>query len=177
MIPWLYSLGFSITFGTLFAKIRRIYNIFNQQSHTPVAASLRQNSFRNRQDIVATRETLLTVGGVFILDFFVLALWTAVDPLHWERYTIRVDQFGELLESQGYCVSDHWKPFFGAIVSIHITWVALATFMCYKARAIPTQYSEHKYVTVALFSNLQLFILGSKCSNASSFPSSMVSRI
>ncbi|CAJ1917965.1 unnamed protein product [Cylindrotheca closterium] len=157
-IPWLYSLGFSITFGALFAKIRRIYSIFNQQCERPVSDTL-TSSFRVRGNISA-KETLFTIGGVLLLDFTVLALWTALDPLHWERFTTLEDQFGDPLESQGYCTSDHWEPFFGMLVIIHISLVALATYMCYKARGIPTQYSEHKYVTVAMGSNLQLFMLG-----------------
>lgn len=159
-IPWLYSLGFSITFGTLFAKIRRIYSIFNQQCERPVGDTMR-SSFRVR-GYISTKETLFTIGGVLLLDFAVLSLWTALDPLHWERSITLEDQFGDPLESQGHCTSDHWRPFFGILVAIHVSLVVLATFMCYKARLIPTEYSEHKYVTVAMVSNLQLFILGSK---------------
>ena len=67
-IPWLYSVGFSITFGTLFAKIRRVYIIF-------------KSAMQMRRNIVTFQETLGVIGAVLSVDITVLIVWTLVDPL------------------------------------------------------------------------------------------------
>lgn len=146
-IPWLYSVGFSITFGTLFAKIRRVYIIFKS------AADMRRT-------IVTVRETLAVIGAVLMVDVTILIVWTIADPLEWQRNIISADQFGAPLESQGFCSSDHWAVFAGVITAMHLLLLAVACYLCYVSRGIPTKFSEGKYVSIAMISNLQIFIVG-----------------
>lgn len=153
-IPWLYSVGFSITFGTLFAKIYRVYGIF-LRGRTSVAST--------RRSSVSFQDTLLTIGKVLLLDVVILGLWTGLDPLHWQRYVIQQDQFGFTLESQGVCTSEDWKLFLGALVALHVALCIVACYMCYVSRNIPSRFSEHKYLTIAMVSNLQVFAIGGTC--------------
>jgi hypothetical protein len=146
-IPWLYSVGFSITFGTLFAKIRRVYLIFRS------AADLRRHT-------VTFQETLAVTAGVLLLDIAILTVWTVVDPLRWERTTVQADKFGEPLESEGHCTSDHWQWWTGTIAVLHVSLMGFACYLCYVSRDIPTKFSEGKYVSIAMFSNLQIFVVG-----------------
>jgi len=150
-IPWLYSVGFSITFGTLFAKIYRVYGIF-LRGCTSVAPT--------RRSSVSFQDTLLTIGKVLLLDVVILGLWTGFDPLHWQRFVIQQDQFGFTLESQGLCTSEDWKLFLGALVALHVALCIVACYMCYVSRNIPSRFSEHKYLTIAMVSNLQVFAIG-----------------
>ncbi|CAJ1959354.1 unnamed protein product [Cylindrotheca closterium] len=155
-IPWLYSVGFSITFGTLFAKIRRVYGIF-AEAHRSTNRRVVDSS---RRAYTSWQDTLSMIGKVLLLDVVILVLWTGVDPLHWQREIIRQDQFGFTLESRGSCTSENWRPFLGALVALHITLCVIACYMCYVARNIPSRYSEHKYLTIAMVSNLQVFAIG-----------------
>jgi gamma-aminobutyric acid type B receptor len=155
-IPWLYSVGFSITFGTLFAKIRRVYGIFAEAHRS--AAMRDVNS--TRRAYTSYQDTVSTIGKVLLLDVVILVLWTSAYPLHWKRDIIRQDQFGFTLESQGNCTSENWRPFLGALVALHITLCIIACYMCYVSRNIPSRYSEHKYLTIAMVSNLQVFAIG-----------------
>lgn len=125
-IPWLYSVGFSITFGTLFAKIRRVYIIFKS------AADMRRN-------VVTVRETVGVIGVVLLVDVAILIIWTVVDPLEWSRTVISADKFGEPLESEGFCSSEHWVIFAGLIAVLHLLLLAVACYLCYVSRGIPTK--------------------------------------
>lgn len=159
-MPWLYSIGFSITFGTLFAKIRRVYNLFmspSSSTHSVRSGSGRSNRVRGT---VTVGDTLICIAVVLLLDLIVLMLWTIIDPLEWHREVIREDQFGDPLESQGYCTCDSWVVFASIIVLLHFGLLAVACYMCYVARNIPSKYSEHKFVTIAMISNLQIFVVG-----------------
>jgi hypothetical protein len=155
-MPWLYSVGFSVTFGTLFAKIRRVYKLFT----APVVCGNIAGSTSGRKNSVTVQETLFFIGAVLVLDMIILVLWTVIDPLEWQRTPVQEDQFGDPLESQGQCTSDTWKIFASIIGILHFGLLAVACYMCYVARNIPTKYSEHKYVTIAMISNLQIFVVG-----------------
>ncbi|CAB9515608.1 acid type B receptor subunit 2 [Seminavis robusta] len=148
-IPWLYSVGFCITFGTLFAKIRRVFFIFRNATST----------FGNKH-LVSVWETLAVIGAVLAVDVFILILWTALDPLQWQREVLTEDIFGVPLESIGYCTAEHWAIWAGLIATLHLLLMAVACFMCYAARNIPTRFAEGKYISIAMISNLQIFVVG-----------------
>ncbi|CAB9516312.1 acid type B receptor subunit 2 [Seminavis robusta] len=116
LTPWLYSVGFSITFGSLFAKIRRVYYLFR------AAATMTRAT-------VTAKETILVVGGILLIDVSILTVWTVMDPWEWHREPVTVDQYGYTLSSEGFC------------------------------RDIPTQFSEGKFVALAVISNLQIFLI------------------
>ena len=198
-IPWLYSVGFSVTFGTLFAKIWRVYKMFTQSSHRrhhhrrhpqqwqqwqrsifgsrqshnnshTSDKSSHQNSHRGasssiqlrRTPVVTCQETLLVIGLVLAVDVTILVAWTVVDPLHYQRVVILADQFGAPLESQGFCTSDSWQIFGSIIGAFHLFLLGLACWLCYCAKDIPSKFSESKYLSIAMMSNLQILIVGGK---------------
>jgi 7 transmembrane sweet-taste receptor of 3 GCPR len=137
-IPWLYSVGFSITFGSLFAKIQRVYKVMESATKS---------------------ETARTIGMILLLDMAILLAWTIVDPLEWKRTVIRADEYGEPLESVGTCHSEHWKIFAGVIGSFHLFLLIVASYMCYLARHIPERFSNAKYIGISMFSNLQIMVI------------------
>ena len=145
-VPWLYSVGFCITFGSLFAKIRRVYAIF-------------KSAAEHRQNKVTFLETLLITAGVLLVDVGILLAWTFVDPLMWERTVLRKDKFGEVLESEGHCTCEHWQWWISAIIVYHLILLAIGSYMCYVSRNIPTKFSEGKYVSISVISNLQIFAI------------------
>ena len=102
------------------------------------------------------------IGVVLLIDIAILVAWTTLEPLAWTRSVIRADQFGVPLESEGYCSSDHWAIFAGIIAAFHIALLLTACLLCYKARGIPTKFSESKYVFIAMLSHLQIMVVGGK---------------
>jgi len=146
-IPWLYCVGFSISFGTLFAKIRRIYVLFSS------AATMQRTT-------VTTNETLTVIAAVLMADVTVLIVWTAIDPLQWSRDVLMTDQYGEPLSSQGYCYSEHWEIFGGVIGCMHFILLLAGCYLCYISRHIPSTFSEGKFVAIAIVSHLQIFVVG-----------------
>ena len=146
-IPWLYSIGFCITFGTLFAKIRRTYILF-------------QSAANMKRVAVTVPETLAVIGSILLVDCVVLVTWTVYDPLTWKRNVVSSDVFGHPMESIGQCTSEHWGPFAGTIAALHFCLLLVACWYCYVSRNIPDKFSEGKYLTVAMISNMQIFVVG-----------------
>ncbi|CAB9501374.1 acid type B receptor subunit 2 [Seminavis robusta] len=156
MIPWLYSVGFSVTFGSLFAKILRVWLIFSQAAHRKSAGA---SSSYNRRNPVTFKETLSVIGAVLIVDVAILVAWTLIDPLAWKRTVIRVDNFNSPLESHGFCTSDSWMIFASIIGTLHLLLLGVACWLTYISRNIPTKFSEGKILSIAMFSNLQVVIV------------------
>lgn len=108
---------------------------------------------------VTAQETFFIVGGVLLIDVTILTVWTIMDPLEWDRDPITMDKYGHTLSSEGYCRSDHFEIFASIIAAFHFTIMGVACYLCYLSREIPTQFAEGKYVTVAMISNLQIFVV------------------
>ncbi|CAB9506006.1 acid type B receptor subunit 2 [Seminavis robusta] len=151
-IPWLYSVGFAITFGTLCAKVLRVYMVF--------ATGSRRTNNQRRAHFVSFHATLLVIGGVLLVDVAILVSWTLIDPLVWVRTVTVADQFGQPLASHGYCTSDSWKLFACLIGVFHLGLMAVACYLSYIARGIPSRFNQSKYVAIAMVSNLQIFVVG-----------------
>jgi hypothetical protein len=82
-IPWLFSIGFCITFGTLFAMpLRQSYIIF-------------QSVNAMKRVSVTVYETMGGIGGLVLADTVALITWTIVDPLKWEQVIVTEEVFGQ----------------------------------------------------------------------------------
>ena len=146
-IPWTYSIGFCITFGTLFAKIYRVHRI--------VLSSI---EFRRTEITVAS--TVYWIGLVLCVDVTLLTIWTLHDPLKWERTITSTDKFGIPLSSTGTCTSEHWKVFVIIIGAFHFTIMCVACYICYVARKLPVAFNSGNHAAMAMLANLQILIVG-----------------
>ena len=144
--PWLFSVGFSVTFGTLNAKLLRVYRLFHSK----------EGSGRVR---VTARETFNNIVAITSVDLLIVTVWTAVDQLHWVREVTSRDQFGEPLSSQGYCTADSWKSFVWPIATWHLLLLFFACGICYLTRKISSKFSEGKALALVMFSNLQILLI------------------
>lgn len=109
---------------------------------------------------VTVKETLLVIGCVTAVDVAILTTWTIVDPLHYTREILTEDRFGYPLSSVGYCTSDHWQIFASSIGALHLALLLVACYYCYISRGIPTRFSSGRSLSMAMFSNFQIFLLG-----------------
>jgi phosphatidylglycerophosphate synthase len=125
-ILWLYSIGFCITFGTLFATpLRQTYIIFQSV-----------NSMKRVSDTVY--ETMAVIGGLVLVNAVVLITWTIVDPLKRERVIVTEEAFGQFFGiSWQKCTSECWAPFAGTIAFLHFVLLCVACWYCYLSQNIP----------------------------------------
>lgn len=146
--PWLLSLGFTTVFAALYSKIRRINKIF-------------RNAKGFKRVKVSEKDVLVPFLVLLVLNVSLLTAWTAVDPLHW----VRVYQEGResLNSSFGYCTTENGKISLGfgiSLVLINVSALILANVEAYMARNISDEFSESKYIGVAMALTLQSFLIG-----------------
>jgi hypothetical protein len=142
-VAWLLSLGFTITMATLFSKLWRINRLFGEQQ------------FRRVQ--VKVMDVMLPFATLFTLNFAFLLAWTIADPLQWTRQSIQ----GQPWNTFGTCQSSG-KVGTSMMTLVGVTdgiALVLAFYQAYKARNINSEFSEAKYLGIALYSWIQIAIV------------------
>ena len=98
--------------------------------------------------------------SVLLVDSVVALLWTYNDPLVYVRAATSTNSLGANTESVGQCESNDAWAYLGWIVAFHVALLISGNVVAYQGRTIPTAFSESKYVSIAMLSNLQVFALG-----------------
>jgi len=146
VFPWLYCIGFSVTFGTLFAKIKRVYTLFKASAHA-------------ERVVVTKTQTFIDISVTTSVDIVICAIWTIFDRLKWSREITSADQFGEPLESAGFCSSEHWTTFVVVIGVWHLLLLLGGCHLCYLTRHISKKFVESRYMLLAMVSHLQIYLI------------------
>ena len=148
-VPWLLSLGFSIVFSALFSKIWRINQIV-------------RNS-RNFQRVkVKIHHVMIPFFVIFVANVALLTTWTLVAPLVWVR-ELDEGYEGCGLDSYGFCSFDGDVTSISLAISllvVNFAALVLALVQLFRARNVPVEYSETRYIAIAIGSSLQVFLTG-----------------
>ncbi|KAL7535211.1 hypothetical protein ACHAXR_006348 [Thalassiosira sp. AJA248-18] len=145
--PWLFGLGFSLTFSALFAKVWRIRKIFtNAQSFLRVQ--------------VKPMDVMKVMVGVLGVEIIVLLVWQLVDPLVWVRTVTLKSDLGYAVESVGTCQNGNASPYVTVLGVFNLGILMYSLWLCYATRTLPSEFNESKWITASVISIFQLMILG-----------------
>jgi NADH:ubiquinone oxidoreductase subunit 6 (subunit J) len=132
--------------SALFAKLWRINKIFNRK-------------FRRVK--VTEESASYIVAAFFITNLILLAVWTGVAPISYETYRVPDSadnqQYATCSLAEGKAAG--WT-FLGLIILVNFVSLVLACHEAFKARNISERYSEAKGLGRALFSWLQIVLVG-----------------
>lgn len=150
LIPWFYCIGFTLSFSALFAKSWRLGRIVNNKLMKRIR--------------ITNMDLLKSILVVLCLDALVLAVWTALDPLHWVRTTpvefAGVSSNIVFVDSTGYCHSDYFVAFITALAIVHVSLLLGGHVLLYRVRNLNAQFQERRYLLIVLYTSLQLIVLG-----------------
>ena len=143
-IPWLLSTGFTISFSALFSKLWRINRLFNATRGI-------------RRVVVTHKDVLAPFVGLFTLNFGILLAWTIADPLRWERFTVGDEEWN----TYGTCVGGTVSIILvSCLAAINVGALLLMCTQAYLARNISDDFSESKYIGIAIYGWLQVLVVG-----------------
>jgi len=98
---------------------------------------------------------------MFTLNSAVLLTWTLVDPLYYERRNMPgTDPWNRVLATYGTCVGDRPWPYVTILSLLNGGILTVANVQAYMARNIQSEFSEAKYVAVAVGCMLQACLIG-----------------
>lgn len=143
--PWLLSGGLNFVFSALFCKIWRINKIFRAS-----------RSFRHIK--VTVRDVLGPLVATLSMTFLLCLIWTLVDPPRWKRVTV-IQGF----ESYGICSIGEGVTstvLSSLLLVLNFLSIVVANIQAYLARGVSDDFSESKYVALAMVSIMQIFLVG-----------------
>lgn len=144
-VPWLFSMGFAMTFSALFAKLWRVHKVLS-------------NAAEFRRVVVKERDAMKWIILIFALNVILLLCWTLIDPLQWTRRYIN----GDPTNSYGSCKAEGKASLAFTLILILVDGAALvsACLMAYRARKLDDEFTESKWIGVACASWLQVLVIG-----------------
>jgi competence protein ComGC len=110
-----------------------------------------------RRVVVTHKDVLAPFIALFTLNSVFLLTWTLVDPLRWERFAVGEEEWN----TYGACVGGTLsKVMLGLIGAANFGALFLACQQAYHARDISGEFSESKYIGVAIYGWLQILVVG-----------------
>ncbi|GBG29246.1 Metabotropic glutamate receptor-like protein E [Hondaea fermentalgiana] len=143
---WFWSIGTVLTFGALTAKLYRIYRIFHNKA-------LRRIHITNMHLYTA-------LGVVVAVDVLILTVWTAVDPLTWERAVQSEDRFNNPTITYGQCTSERETIFMAILFTYTFALFIVGAVFSFMVRNTPSEFQESTHIVISLVSQVQLYCLG-----------------
>jgi gamma-aminobutyric acid type B receptor len=142
--PWLLSMGACIIFSALFSKLWRLNRLLD--------TGFRRIALKEK-DVIAP------AAALFIMNLIILICWSAISPLQWQRVSVA----GQPWNTIGVCMSQNKAVEIGCwavLGSINFGALLLCFWQAYKARIHSDEFSEAKGIGMAMFSWLQLTLIG-----------------
>jgi len=144
---WFYGVGFCLTASALRAKLVRAKRL---------TVDVARNGKRTPPKIY---RFLWIVARTLMIEVILLTVWTVVDAPSWNRYCI--ENTTGVCTSIGSCSGDPIVSlgFFLCLSILHISYLIYLLFISYQVRFVPQEFAEHKWVTAASISSLEVHIL------------------
>jgi hypothetical protein len=145
-IPWLISMGWSILFAALYAKLRRVNLVV-------------RNALAFRSVKVSEKDVMLPFAVLFTCNLVLMTVWTLVDPLIWKRIqTSSTESYGAC--RVGDTESSTWKAIVSFVAVLNGVALIGANVEAYKARNVDTEFGESHYIGLIMGSYLQVVAVG-----------------
>lgn len=142
---WLAIIGFTITFSALFAKTWRVNRIFHTQKQF------------NPSDMQVFGPSFLFLAA----NVAVLSIWTVIDPLTYVRKDHPgTDGWNRIVSTYGSCQSDNVIPYIVPLALLNVGLLMLGNYWAYETRMITSEFSESRYIGIAMMSMLQATLTG-----------------
>ncbi|CAB9507174.1 Gamma-aminobutyric acid (GABA) B receptor [Seminavis robusta] len=148
---WLVFVGFSIVFSALASKTWRLHQLLQTGS------SLRRSR-------ITVFDCMWPLYVSLSINVTLLLCITLISPLQYERVKMsNFDAYGRSLESFGACQPANGGMFYllsGTLVSLNVLGVALVTWITYKLRHAPVDFSDAYNLALTMMSLLETLSLG-----------------
>lgn len=144
-VPWLWGIGFALTFSALFAKVRRVKKLYGAATNM-------------RRQMVQAKEVYFIVAVFVALEVAFLLTFQFISPLQWERHVTK-DIDGFPVESVGACESEYGWWMLLALVAGNIISLVYALVLCWQTKDIPSNFAESNHIFLAVMFLFQILVL------------------
>ena len=142
--PWLYFLGFSLTYSSLFAKLWRIRALFKSGQ-----------AFKRK--VVRPKDVAVIIIIMVGANIAMLLTWQLLSPLTWHRTVIQKSP----LSSVGECKpNDKWGWFLlMPPICLEVLLLIVALVVSYQVRKVPSSLAEKKWIAISICAIFEILLL------------------
>jgi len=144
-VPWLWGLGFTICFSSLFAKVWKVKQLYKASAQC-------------RRVKVNNKSIMVIMGSMLFVECAILIAFQVVSPQIWEREVLQ-DVDGYAIESEGGCTSDYGWWFWLALILFQIISLFYALVLCFQTKNIPSDFAESSHIFLAVMFLFQIMVL------------------
>uniref|UniRef100_H2ZG56 G-protein coupled receptors family 3 profile domain-containing protein n=1 Tax=Ciona savignyi TaxID=51511 RepID=H2ZG56_CIOSA len=149
MRAWTLSLGFTIAFSPLFAKLWTVNDL--------------RQKMKKKKDVkvVLNTQTMVVMVAPLLLDLIVLVTWSCIDRLAQSKSKLAPYEEGEVIVQPELkmCGSTHFHIWIGVIFAYKSIQLLLGSFLAYESRSKIESNSDHQTVAVAVYNITVLSLL------------------
>uniref|UniRef100_A0A182LUW1 G-protein coupled receptors family 3 profile domain-containing protein n=1 Tax=Anopheles culicifacies TaxID=139723 RepID=A0A182LUW1_9DIPT len=141
------SAGFSLAFGSMFAKTFRVYRIFTQS-----AGGL------CRDKILRDTQLISVIGALLLVDAFVVSFWMAADPMerHLHNLSLEIsttDRSVVFLPQVELCRSRHYESWLGMLYAYKGLLLIVGVYMAWQTRNVKiSALNDSQYIGISVYS-------------------------
>jgi hypothetical protein len=136
-VPWLFCLGYLITYGALFSKLWRIHRVLQM-----------------RRQAVMIKQVVWPSLVLFAIALLILGLWTGLDPMQWVREEIN-DVTGESIAQ---CQSHEMMAYVIPLVVVMLIPTLLTAYMAWRTKDVDEEYSESRWIAIMVFVQCEVIL-------------------
>ncbi|XP_021704022.1 gamma-aminobutyric acid type B receptor subunit 2 [Aedes aegypti] len=141
------SAGFSLAFGSMFAKTFRVYRLF-----THSAGGLCKDK------ILRDTQLISVIGALLLLDACVVSFWMAADPMerHLHNLTLEIsstDRTVVFLPQVELCRSRHYESWLGTLYAYKGVLLIVGVYMAWQTRNVKIPaLNDSQYIGISVYS-------------------------
>jgi len=149
---WFSGIGFMVTTISLISKTYRVKILVMDAPN---------NDRRKIMELSDMKRFSMFIAITILAEALFLAVWTVVAPLKWVRKCIDRDgEFGYCKESIAHCEGEVASiAFLTVLFIVHLIALFILLYLCYIVRLIPSEFSEHKWITASAISSLEILFV------------------
>ena len=152
---WVFFPGFALAFAALFSKTWRLNRILRHN----------RNSYQKAVD--DTKNLYYPGIAILLINLIIMTTWQVVSPLVYsftfEGEFVQEDVYGRQVRADDSClpregaVSERY--FLASLALVNGSAVVAANVQIWRARKITTEFSESRYIAIAMLATLQAIVL------------------
>jgi hypothetical protein len=136
-VPWLFCLGYLITYGALFSKLWRIHRVLQM-----------------RRQAIMIKQVVWPSLALFVAALLILGLWTGLDPIQW----VREETNSVTGESIGQCQSNDMVAYVIPLIFVMLIPTLLTAYMAWRTKDVDEEYSESHWIFIMVFVQCEVIL-------------------
>ena len=147
---WFLSIGFTTVFAALYCRTRRINFVY-------------RNALKFRRVTVRAKDVAWPIVLLLAVNVVILSVWTAVHPPQFQAIVMDFDIYDRAIAIRYTCFADASAATLVCLVLLilaDISAMVLLNVESYRARHLPSQFNESRFIAITNLVLLEALIIG-----------------